>query len=102
MIQPPPRSTLFPYTTLFRSPRSGDFYKLVIETRERLKRDKRFSEAEREALGYFLKIMANAGYGIFIETTPKLVTAGTKLKVFSGEISFPTTSDVLEDKGPWY
>ncbi len=83
-------------------PRTGDFYKLVIETRERLKKDKRFSEAEREALGYFLKIMANAGYGIFIETTPKLVAAGTKLKVFSGEISFTTTSDVVEDKGPWY
>ena len=83
-------------------PRTGDFYKLVIETRERLKRDKQFSEAEREALGYFLKIMANAGYGIFIETTPKFVAAGTKLKVFSGEISFTTTSDVVEDKGPWY
>src|SRR5438034_7568962 len=24
MIRPPPRSTLFPYTTLFRSPRAGD------------------------------------------------------------------------------
>ena len=83
-------------------PRTGDFFKLVIETRERLKRDKRLSEAEREALGYFLKIMANAGYGIFIETTPKLVAAGTKLKVFSGESSFPTTSSVVEDKGPWY
>lgn len=82
-------------------PRIGDFYKLVIETRENLKKDKRFSEAEREALGYFLKIMANAGYGIFIETTPKLVAVGTKLNVFSGE-SFPTTSDVVEDKGPWY
>src|SRR3712207_7718405 len=23
MLQPPPRSTLFPYTTLFRSPRGG-------------------------------------------------------------------------------
>ena len=83
-------------------PRTDDFFRIVIENRERLKRDKRLPQAEREALGYFLKIMANAGYGIFIETTPKLVSAGTKLKVFSGESSFPTRSDVVEEKGPWY
>src|SRR3712207_9033586 len=30
MIRRPPRSTLFPYTTLFRSPRGADRKKLVV------------------------------------------------------------------------
>src|SRR5438477_9167580 len=30
MIPPPPRSTLFPYTTLFRSPPSGDLQERVL------------------------------------------------------------------------
>src|SRR3712207_7016286 len=32
MIRRPPRSTLFPYTTLFRSPGSSTFIDLVAET----------------------------------------------------------------------
>src|SRR5258708_31349803 len=31
MIRRPPRSTLFPYTTLFRSERSSDRYRYVLE-----------------------------------------------------------------------
>src|SRR3712207_7114472 len=31
MIRRPPRSTLFPYTTLFRSFRLGDFYELFAD-----------------------------------------------------------------------
>lgn len=84
------------------NPRTGDFYKMVIETRERVRRDRGLPDSEREALGYFLKIMANAGYGIFIETTPKRVSHETKVKVFSGESSFKTTSPIVEGKGPWY
>src|SRR3712207_8433882 len=30
MIRRPPRSTLFPYTTLFRSPRGADRKKLIV------------------------------------------------------------------------
>src|SRR5690349_23696778 len=40
MIQRPPRSTLFPYTTLFRSPRRG------IRRRER--RERRLHSARRD------------------------------------------------------
>ena len=47
-------------------PKTGNFFKTVIETRERVKRDERLPESERKTLGYFLKIMANAGYGIFL------------------------------------
>src|SRR2546426_6993967 len=32
MIRRPPRSTLFPYTTLFRSPRDPDIRSLIAET----------------------------------------------------------------------
>src|SRR5438034_5898450 len=31
MIRRPPRSTLFPYTTLFRSPFAGNVYNLEVE-----------------------------------------------------------------------
>src|SRR5437868_10936010 len=36
MLQPPPKSTLFPYTTLFRSsiqPLTGDGFYLLVQTR---------------------------------------------------------------------
>src|SRR5438067_9258905 len=32
MIPPPPRSTLFPYTTLFRSPKTGNIYPEICIT----------------------------------------------------------------------
>ena len=32
MLRRPPRSTLFPYTTLFRSVAQGTVYKIVIDT----------------------------------------------------------------------
>src|SRR5438270_6907777 len=35
MLRRPPRSTLFPYTTLFRSDRAAGFYDLVVECVER-------------------------------------------------------------------
>jgi len=84
-------------------PRKDDFFKVVTESRERVKRDKNLSEDEREALGYFLKILANAGsYGLFIETTPKRVRDRERVEVFSGESRFSTTSAIVEDKGRWY
>jgi hypothetical protein len=84
-------------------PRKDDFFKVVIESRERAKRDKDLSELERQALAYFLKILANAGsYGLFIETTPKRVPDREKIEVFSGESRFHTTSPIVEDKGSWY
>ena len=83
-------------------PRTGDFFRTVIEARELIKHDKRLPQSWRDASGYFLKIMANAGYGVFIETTPKRVPGRKKVMVFSGETKFSTTSATTEDKGPWY
>jgi hypothetical protein len=83
-------------------PRTGDFWKTVIEARELIKRNESLPMSERESSGYFLKIMANAGYGIFIETTAKRVAGREALKVYSGQTSFPTTAAVIEDKGAWY
>src|SRR5690554_7606224 len=34
MIRPPPRSTLFPYTTLFRSPFTSIYHDVVVENSE--------------------------------------------------------------------
>jgi hypothetical protein len=53
-------------------------------------------------LHYWLKILANSGsYGLFVELNPNESDA-RKLRVFSGEESFPTTSDVVEEPGKWF
>jgi hypothetical protein len=92
-------------------PRSDDFFKKVIEAREKTRSDSHVSEKESEALGYFLKILANAGsYGLFVEVNPKdfgtdRKTGGPargKIKVFSGERQFEQTTPVAEIEGSWY
>jgi hypothetical protein len=92
-------------------PKTDDFFKVVIEARERVRKDKRLTAAEREALQYFLKILANSGsYGLFVEINPERVGADektgaparAKMQVFSGEHQFETTSTVIEKPGDWY
>jgi hypothetical protein len=86
-------------------PRTDDFFKMVIEARQRLKSDHRLSEPVRKALRYFLKILANAGsYGLFVEVNPERVGSGMResVRVFSGEAAFPTTTPVVEKPGAWY
>jgi hypothetical protein len=92
-------------------PRCDDFFKLVIESRSRVESDRRLPEAERKALSYFLKVLANAGsYGLFVEVNPERVGTDektgkpgrAKLRVFSGEQVFEQTSPVVEKPGPWY
>jgi hypothetical protein len=70
------------------------FFKHVIEQRA--------AHESNAALHYWLKILANSGsYGLFMELNPNESDA-TKLKVFSGEESFETTSDVVEKPGKWF
>ena len=70
------------------------FFKHVIEQRA--------ANESNPALHYWLKILANSGsYGLFVELNPNESDA-TKLKVFSGEESFETTSDVVEEPGKWF
>ena len=92
-------------------PKTDDFFKVVIEARERVKADRGMSETEQDSLQYFLKILANSGsYGLFVELNPERVgtdpntgePARAKLRVFSGERQFPTTSPVTEKPGEWY
>ena len=92
-------------------PCTDDFFKVVIEARARVRSDHSLPESEREALSYFLKILANAGsYGLFVEVNPERVgtdrktgkPARAKLSVFSGEEVFEQTSDVVEKPGQWY
>jgi len=92
-------------------PRKDDFFKAVIEARARVKSDHNLSHTERDALSYFLKILANAGsYGLFVEINPERVGTNPKtgkparatLRVFSGERIFEQTSEVVENPGPWY
>src|SRR5262249_30100724 len=58
-------------------------------------------EADK-ALHYWLKIFASSGsYGLFVELNPN-DTKATQIKVFSGDESFETSSDVLEEPGKWF
>jgi hypothetical protein len=69
-------------------------FKHVVEQRAAHESDK--------ALHYWLKILASSGsYGLFVELNPNDVKT-TKIKVFSGEESFETSSDVLEEPGKWF
>ncbi|MGO9210430.1 MAG: hypothetical protein ACLPXM_06450 [Terriglobales bacterium] len=70
------------------------FFKHAIEQRAAQEPD--------SSLYYWLKILANSGsYGLFVELNPNESDAA-KLKVFSGEESFETTSDVVEEPGKWF
>ena len=92
-------------------PTRVDFFKAVIEARARVRKDSHLSAAERDALAYFLKILANAGsYGLFVEVNPAKLgsdaktgkPARTKLHVYSGEQVFEQTSPMIEELGRWY
>jgi hypothetical protein len=70
------------------------FFKHVIEQRA--------THESRPELHYWLKILANSGsYGLFVELNPS-ESDNVKLRVFSGEDSFETTSDVVEEPGKWF
>jgi hypothetical protein len=72
----------------------NSLFKHVVEQRAAHESDK--------ALHYWLKIFASSGsYGLFVELNPNESKA-TKLKVFSGEESFETSSDVVEEPGKWF
>ncbi len=74
--------------------RKHSFFKRVIEQRA--------ASESNPALYYWLKILANSGsYGLFVELNPNDAD-DAKLKVFSGEESFETNSDVVEDAGKWF
>ncbi|HTT23667.1 MAG TPA: hypothetical protein VMG82_32365 [Candidatus Sulfotelmatobacter sp.] len=72
----------------------NSFFKHVIEQRA--------AHESNPALHYWLKILANSGsYGLFVELNLNEADAA-KLKVFSGEESFETTSDMVEEPGKWF
>jgi hypothetical protein len=64
--------------------------------------EQRAAHESNKALHYWLKILASSGsYGLFVELNPNESKA-TKLRVFSGEESFETTSDIVEVPGKWF
>jgi hypothetical protein len=74
--------------------RKHSFFKHVIEQRA--------ANESQPAMHYWLKILANSGsYGLFVEINPNEVD-NAKVKVFSGEESFETTSDTIEQPGKWF
>ncbi len=74
--------------------KTHSFFKHVIEQRA--------AHESNPALHYWLKILANSGsYGLFVELNPNDADAA-ELYVYSGEDSFPTRSDVVEEPGKWF
>ena len=70
------------------------FFKHIIEQRAAHESD--------PALHYWLKILANSGsYGLFVELNPN-DAKNAPVRVFSGEESFETTSDVIEELGTFF
>ena len=57
-------------------PKADDFFRRVIEARQTARRDVTLSEAERDRLNKFLKLIANSGsYGLFAEVNEALLRA---------------------------
>ena len=84
-------------------PTKDDFFKKVIEARAHVKVDMSLDKSERDALSYFLKILANAGsYGLFVEVNIDRVGKPRWVNVFSGEAALETSSPVQEPPGKWY
>jgi hypothetical protein len=74
--------------------RKHSFFKHIIEQRT--------AHESVPALHYWLKILASSGsYGLFVELNQNEADAA-RLKVFSGEESFETTSSVVEEPGKWF
>jgi len=70
------------------------FFKHVIEQRA--------ANESIPALHYWLKILANSGsYGLFVELNPNDADAA-EMRVYSGEDSFSTRSNVVEEPGDWF
>ena len=85
MIRRPPRSTLFPYTTLFRSEREADYDKLLTRINER--------GIPMKDLWWFLDprrfgTVPHSGFGLGFERLLLFVTGMTNIR---DVIPFPRT-----------
>jgi hypothetical protein len=75
-------------------PHQHSFFKRTIEQRAAHESD--------PPLYYWLKILANSGsYGLFVELNPNEAD-NPRITVYSGNESFETTSDVIEEPGKWF
>src|SRR2546422_4731195 len=81
MIRRPPRSTLFPYTTLFRSLRSYGVYSAGIDTPE----NERFVRAIRARTG---TLASGDAYAWYIGGRPIIDRKSTRLNSSHGYISY--------------
>jgi len=74
--------------------RQHSFFKHIIEQRA--------ANESNPALHYWLKILGSGGsYGLFVELNPNEAD-NTAIRVYSGEESFETTTDVVEEPGKWF
>src|SRR2546427_10508309 len=74
MIRRPPRSTLFPYTTLFRSPDLGEEVAAVPPVLAELQRRRRREEAH-EVVGQVQLLLVDLGIGRRVDTRGERLAA---------------------------
>src|SRR2546422_9382051 len=90
MIRRPPRSTLFPYTTLFRSIAAGELSQLLTGSTDRLRIDVRGDQAA------FARLLKEAGFeadagatGLHVARKPGLESAVFETaKVLGAEVRY--------------
>lgn len=84
-------------------PSTQDFFKLLIEERQRTKRDQTLPTEERKRLDAFLKVLANAIYGIFAEMNRQAASkAKREVDVFGLDAEpFTARVNALEEPGDY-
>ncbi len=85
-------------------PEKSNLFRIVIEARQRVKRDETLSEEEQERTQRFLKVFANAGsYGVFVEMIRKEAPKDkpVELAVYGRDGRFACRTTAPEDPGPF-
>src|SRR5437762_9022404 len=80
MIPPPPRSTLFPYTTLFRSRREGHYLRNYRHSRK---------VANRKRPGLLVEVLLSQPYLVYGSRTRIPVQQRTRSEEHTSELQSP-------------
>src|SRR2546430_9727708 len=100
MIRRPPRSTLFPYTTLFRSKRRGTYDQRGLRRRRQLRHEHRLSRADGQCVRSEehtseLQSQSNLVCRLLLEKKKQQKTAEQALVVIYGRAPFASRAQQL-------
>ena len=86
-------------------PTPDDFFREIVEHRQRIKKSREISDPERKRLSEALKVIANSGsYGIFAEMNPEDLAPDEKaeIEVFGLDEPFRCKTSVPETPGEFF